>query len=287
MGKYVIVTESGADIPSDLAAEYEIHIVPMHISFGQETKDDGTFPAEEVFAYYDRTRELPKTSGCTLGDFRMAFEDLHRKYPDRHIFHLAYSAAITSSYQNARIAGEGLDYVTSVDTKFATAAQGVIVLAVADYLSKNPDSPLEEVLGVVERLRRACNLCFFPGDLTYLKAGGRISNAAYLGAKMLSISPRIEMENGEMVVKRKYRGSIDKNAVRLLQDFVEEKKLDRRFLALGDTSGLNPEIRQMAVEAAKKEGFEKIIWLSSGGVISVHGGPGCFGICGFSEEKES
>ena len=63
--KIVLVAETGADIPGSIAERWGIHIVPMHVTFGSETRDDGTFPSEEICAYYDRTGDLPKTSGST------------------------------------------------------------------------------------------------------------------------------------------------------------------------------------------------------------------------------
>lgn len=63
MSQIILVAETGADIPPELAAQYNIRIVPMHVSFGSTTRDDGTFPSEEVCTYYELTRELPKTSG--------------------------------------------------------------------------------------------------------------------------------------------------------------------------------------------------------------------------------
>ena len=50
----ILVAETGADIPAEIAQRYGIHIVPMHVSFGDVTRDDGTFPSEEVCDYYCR-----------------------------------------------------------------------------------------------------------------------------------------------------------------------------------------------------------------------------------------
>lgn len=60
MSKIILAAETGADIPPELAQRYNIQIVPMHVSFGDVTRDDGTFPSEEICAYYERTGELPK-----------------------------------------------------------------------------------------------------------------------------------------------------------------------------------------------------------------------------------
>lgn len=286
MKKYILVAESGADIPPKLAQKHEIFIVPMHVSFGDQTKDDGAFPVEEVFSYYKTTKTLPTTSGCSPEDFKIVFDAAHQKYPDGHILHLAYSAVTSCSYQSGVIAAEGRDYVTNLDTKFVTIAQGFIVLAAADYLEKNPDCSLEEACAYVEKLCNRCRLSFFPGDLLYLKAGGRVSNAAYLGAKILSLSPQIELKNGELVATRKYRGKMKKNAVRLLEDMTEEKQLGRQFIAFVYSPGLAAEIRGEVTQRAKQLGFERIEWLKTGCVIAAHAGEGAFGICGFTDSAD-
>lgn len=77
MGKIILVAETGADIPPHEVERYGIQIVPMHVSFGSETRDDGAFPPEEICAYYERTHELPKTSGSTPEDFRIVFDGIH------------------------------------------------------------------------------------------------------------------------------------------------------------------------------------------------------------------
>ena len=107
----VLVAETGSDITPELAQEYGIWLVPMYVTMGDQTLDDGTFPAEDVCAYYDRTGKVPKTSGTSPEAFERVFREIHEKYPEKHILHLAYSAVTTVAYQSAIIAAEGLDYV--------------------------------------------------------------------------------------------------------------------------------------------------------------------------------
>lgn len=282
MKGFILMAESSADIPPELAKRHRIRIVPMHISFGGITKDDGTFPAEDVFAYYEQTEKLPTTNGNTPDDFEKAFDGIHRKYPGHHILYLACSAITTCSCQSAHIAAKGRDYVTIIDTKEVTLGQGVIVLAMADYLERNPECSVENAVRVAEKFCQQCHMCFLPADLAYLKAGGRVSNMAYLGARVLSVLPLIELKEGKLVVTKKYRGSIEKIAIRLLEEFVCEKRLKKDVIFLGHTSGFSEKLRDIMTKQAKEMGFERVIWFRAGCVISVHGGPGAFGICGFS-----
>ena len=58
----VLLAETGSDITPEIAAKYGIYIVPMHVQLGDITKDDGSFPPEEVCEYYEKTGKVPKTS---------------------------------------------------------------------------------------------------------------------------------------------------------------------------------------------------------------------------------
>ena len=81
MKKYVIVAETGSDIPKDYAERYGIWIVPMHVAFGTDVRDDGTFPVEEICEYYKKTGKLPTTSGSNPEDFTIVFDKIFKEYP--------------------------------------------------------------------------------------------------------------------------------------------------------------------------------------------------------------
>lgn len=281
--KYILVAESGSDLPQEIAEQYGIVIVPMHVSFGETTVDDGSFPTEKIFAYYETTGELPKTSACNPMDFEKVFDELHERYPQHHILHLAYSAVTTCSFQNALIAGENRAYVTSIDTENVSVGQGMIVLKVAQYLQAYPQASLEEVLAEVERLKKAIHMCFFPDTLIYLKAGGRVSNAAYLGAKILNLKPMIEILDGKLVSTQKKRGSMLFIAPRIIESYANEHALNKDEIVLLWSKGLSQAVKDKAEQTALNYGFQSVKWLETGGVVSTHGGPACFGIVGFSE----
>ena len=121
MSKIILVAESGSDITPEMAQENGIVIVPMHVSFGGKTYDDGAFPTTEMFDYYKKHRELPRTSGCTPHDFEATFERLDRDFPGMPILYLAYSASTTCSMQSALIASEGRENFLAIDTKSVAA----------------------------------------------------------------------------------------------------------------------------------------------------------------------
>lgn len=285
MNKYILLVETGADMPAELADRFGIYQVPMHVSFGAETRDDGKIPIHELFSYYEKTGMLPKTSGCTPNDFEKIFDEIHTRHPDSHIIHLAYSAATTCSYQSAIIAAEERNYVTSIDTKHVSAGQTMTALAVMHYIQQNPDCTPEQIIEAVTLIRKSCQMAFFPGDLAYLKAGGRVSNAAYLGAKILSLNPLIEINDGLLQATKKYRGPMQKVAPKMLRDYAAEKNLDHRLITFVYSEGLNESLKKTLTHDAETLGFKKILWIRTGCVVSSHSGPSAFGVCGFAENE--
>ncbi len=282
MNQILLLAESGSDLTPEVAAKYGVTIVPMHVAFGGETRDDGSFPVTEMFAHYANTRDLPRTSGCTPNDFEVVFDRLQSEHPGQPILHLAYSACTTCSMQSGVIAAQDRENIHFVDTKQVSAAQGAVVIAMAEYLKANPEATIDEAKKMAEEISGKVRMGFIPGDLDYLRAGGRVSNAAYLGAKLLSLHPLIEILDGKLMSTKKYRGNKAKVVRKLVEEYmVNLAPTEPLYLIYGE--GLDEAIRQDAEMIAKEKGFERVSWVQTGCVIAAHSGPGAFGIVGFAK----
>lgn len=285
MKNIILLAETGSDIPEEVARQYGIYLVPMHVSFEREMKDDGSFPSEEIVSYYKRFGKLPKTSGCVPEDFIKIFDRIHEENPDSQILHLAYSAVTTCSYQSAQIAAENRDYVASIDTKQVSAGQYAVVITMARLLKEHPEWDIEAALAKAEEISESVSMCFVPDTLEFLRAGGRVSNAAALCGALLKLHPRIEILDGYLQATKKHRGSMKKVIPQLVKEYIEEKNMMSDELWLIRTPGFDEEIIRQAQETASMCGVKKVTWVKTGGVITTHGGPGAFGIAGFTENK--
>ena len=237
--KIVLVAETGCDLTPERAGELGVYLVPMHVSMGLETRPDGSFPPEEVCAYYDRTGEVPQTSAASQYDFERVFNEIESLNPGADIVHLACSASTTASFHNA-------------------------------------------LMAAAERIAAKTHMCFVPQNLDYLRAGGRVSNAAALISGVLNLHPCISVSDGRLVAGRKYRGSMAKVARRLIRDEAQAHDFRRDMLYFIHSPGLPDEVRKAAEDEARSCGFERTEWVRTGCVITCHGGPGAFGVVGFS-----
>lgn len=284
MSSIILVAETGSDITPELALQYNIQMVPMHVNFGEETLDDGSFHPKKIVEYYQQSGKLPKTSGCTPEDFVKIFDEIHAKWPEAQILYLAYSAITTCSYQSAMIAAEGREYITLLDTKQVSVGQGNVVIAMAEILKDNPNMNMDEAVHAAKDLIARAKMCFMPDNLEFLRAGGRVSNVAFLGSRILNIHPTIELLEGKLIATKKYRGKMMKAASQLIEDYAESYRLQKDCLWFVYTVGFTEEVRKCAEETAKACGFCKVQWIQANGVITTHGGPAAFGLAGFSEK---
>ena len=282
MNHLILLAESGSDITPELAEANGIIIVPMHVSFGGETRDDRSFPVTEMFEYYKKHRELPRTSGCTPHDFETVFARLDREYPNVPILYLAYSASTTCSMQSALIAAQGRENFLALDTKSVAAGQAAIVLSIARLLREHPETTLEQAADAAKALIARIRMGFIPGDLDYLRAGGRVSNAAYLGAKILSLHPLIEIQDGKLLSTKKYRGVMKRVVTQMTREFPAAQKLEQDALWLIYGAGLSGETMREVETLLHEQGYKNLTWVQTGCVIAAHSGPGSFGIVGFS-----
>lgn len=277
MSKYVIVAESGADISPDMVERYGLQIVPMHVTIGDTTVDDGSISGGEIYARCDELGVMPRTSAATIHDFMVHFDRIHEDMPEATIIYLAYSAATTCSYESALNAAADRDYVVAIDTKSCSIGQSLVVRRTAEFIEENPDATVDEVMAFVEDVRDRVAVGFVPSDLAFLRAGGRLSNAKFLGAHLLKIKPVIEIVDGTFVATKKLRGSMAKASVAYLDHMVAKGKMNMERIGLAYSHGLAEDIKLTVEEHVRELGFASFDWVEVGGVISSHCGPNAFG----------
>ena len=283
MSSIILLAETGSDVPAGLAKELGIRLVPMHVSLGDVTLDDGTFPAEDVHAYYERTGKTPTTSGSTPYDFEKVLEEIFSADANAQVLYLAYSAVTTCSYHSCELALEDKPYAKNirlVDTKHVSVGQGAVVLAAAKWLQAHPEATLDQAAEKALEICQETKMCFIPKNLDYLRAGGRCSNAVALVGNLLNLHPCIEIIDGRLLAGKKYRGAMTKLAPQLLREFTEKHDLSKEHIYFINTPYMDEGIRTVLDAEAKALGFQSITWMRTGCVITCHGGPGAFGIVG-------
>lgn len=280
MRKIIFSTESGADLPKDLVEKHQIQVVPMHVIMDGKDYLDGELSVEEVFDYHSQTKKIPSTTATNVHEYHELFTKIRINFPDSIIIHIGYTSKASASFQSALIAAEDFEDLFLIDTLNVTGGLGAIVMYAATMLEEEPSISHVHLIEKIEGVVPKTMLAFIPGSLDFLRAGGRVSNVAYIGGSLLKIKPCIELKEGKLVSTRKYRGNMSIVAEKLMRDYLNQYNIDRKQLYLIYSIGLDESIKRRMDEIAKETGFENVTWMQAGAMISTHAGPGGFGIAG-------
>lgn len=283
MKRIILSTESGADLPKFLADQHDVQLIPMHVVMEGKDYLDGHLPVQEIYDYYDRTKKIPSTSATNAHEYQEFFKKLRKDFPDSIILHIGYTSKASASFQNALIAAEGFEDLFLIDALNVTGGLTAIVMYAAALLEKEPHIEPVHLIEKIEQTIPKTRLAFLPGSLDFLKAGGRVSNLAYLGGALLKIKPCIELVDGKLVSTRKYRGKMSTVAEKLMRDYLDQYDIDRQHIYFIYSIGLGEQIKQRINEITTESGFEKSTWIQAGAMISTHSGPGGFGIAGIEK----
>ncbi|MCI8991841.1 MAG: DegV family protein [Eubacterium sp.] len=284
MKKIVIAADSGADLSKELIKEFDIKVIPLTVIMDNKAYLDGSIPIERVYEYYNRTKRIPSTSAANVDQYAAFFKKLQEENPDSAIIYVAYSSNASATYQSAKIAVEGFENIYIVDSLSVSGGFAAVTIKAAEIVAASaPDRDIEDIIKEIEGYVKAARTSFMPSTLEYLRAGGRVSNAAYLGASLLKIKPLISIENGYLIAAKKYRGPMKTVAEKYFREFVENNHLVKDVIYILSTVGLDPAILKNVTNIAKEMGFQKIRYTVCGCVISCHGGPGAIGVAGFTK----
>ena len=276
MRKVKVVTDSTCDLSADLIAAYDLKVVPLSVRFGDEIYLDGVdFDSKELFRLVEEKKCLPQTAAPTPDDFRQVFQDLLGQDYDILVCACLPGCRLQSSrllLPPGRSAGPGGSH-----RRFEfISATGILALMAADLAEKG--LPLAEIAPVIRSRVPDLRTMFVVDTLEYLYKGGRCSSLESLVASVLKIHPLLTLEDGQIIVAEKIRGSVNKIVDRLYQRLWEDReRLEMDYLSV--TGAGCYELVQNLAERIKKEfPIKKVMANEAGCVISSHCGPGTFGI---------
>lgn len=201
--KTAIVTDSTAYLEESLRNAYNITLVPLSVTFGEQSYREELDITTEEF-YEKLITELPKTSQPSTGMFVEEFERLKNEgYEAVVSIHL--SSGISGTYQNAITAGSMVDglEVYTYDSEISCMAQGFYVLEAAKMAMDGKDP--EEIITRLDEMKPTANAYFVVDDLNHLQRGGRLNNAQAFIGSLLQIKPLLHFEEKKIVPFEKVR----------------------------------------------------------------------------------
>lgn len=274
--KVIIASDSTTDLSPELIERYQVKILPMGVNLGEKLYTDGKdITPDLVYEHYEKTGELPKTSAPNIGQFDAFFQE-HTKGGASMVF-FTISADMSSTCSNAMIAAGEYENVYVVDTKNLSTGGGLLVVAAGEMAAQGKSA--KEIAEACGALTDRVAASFVVDDLEFLHKGGRCSGVAAFGANLLQLKPCITVQDGKMIVGKKYRGKFASVLKKYIQDQLgdaSDVELDHVFVT---HAGCDEEIVQQCVEQVKEAApFKEVHLTRAGCTVSSHCGRNTLGV---------
>ena len=279
-----IVTDSPADLPSDIASELGITVVPANVRFGNDDYKDGVdLSAEEFFDKLLNGPDFPTTSQPSIGEFKDAYERVAAGDGVDGIVSVHVSGKLSGTMNSATQGANQAEAdcpIEVLDTRQASMGSGLAAIAAARAALGG--AGVEETADAA-RSAIARSQCFALLDtLDYLIKGGRIGKARGAIGKLLRIKPMIILRDGEVndLAKERARG----RAIARLRRTAEEYAPLAAVAVMYSTDPA--EAKSLAADLAPllTEGADAPMTARFGPALGTYVGPNSLGITLLSAE---
>lgn len=275
-----IIIDSTVDLPARCRGSFRV--VPLSVCFGSEELLDGVTITKEQF--YERLVEsdvLPTTSQASPGVFADAFRAVSAAGDSAVV--ITISSTLSGTYQSACLAAADFENIFVVDSQSAAIGSGILAQHALSCAQRGMSAPA--LAAHLEEKRADVCVLGLLDTLEYLKRGGRVSKAAALAGGLLNIKPVITIQNGEVAVVGKARGSRQGNNL-LAEKIRESGGIDFSLPILLGYTGLNDACLQKYAQDSKAlwecgvQALESTLICS---VIGTHTGPGVVAVAFFKK----
>lgn len=290
MEKIHIFSDSACDIPESLVRQYDIEIIPVHITHeGRTFREYYDTTPQQYWKLLQEAADIPQTSQITPAEVLECYRGAHAR-GCTHVLGMTMSAKGSGGYQSCCIARD-LFYeeygremrIELVDSETYTMIYGRILLKAA-RMREQGDS-FDAILGVVRSRVRRSEAVLGVYTLKHLKKSGRISGGAAFVGEALGLKPISHVCAGTVDVCGKARG--EKNLIPRMAEFVAEHAVGIDKQTAGLLHGAVAEEKIAELERRLYElGFRKVERWPIGVSVITNTGPEALAVMYYGEPRE-
>lgn len=273
--RVVVVTDSTAYLPAELASASGIEVVPVQVVIAGTAYSEGVDVSPHAVVEALQAWQPVTTSRPTPEAFAEAYA---RAVADgaTAIVSVHLSSKMSGTAESAAMAGRAAPVpVTVVDSGQIGMAMGFAALAGAEAAGQGCDQ--DAVAHVIRARCASASSLFYVDTLEYLRRGGRIGPAAARLGAVLAVKPLLQLVDGAIDPLEKVRTST--RAIARLEELAVERAADAEVdIAV---QHLNDEVRALMLGEHLQQrvpGVRACIVQEVGAVVGTHVGPGMLGV---------
>lgn len=271
-----LLVDSTCDLDEEFIEKYQIHILPVTVSFGENHYlDKITIKPEHFYRMLETSPHYPKSSQVNESAFVNMFSNLASHYDS--VISVILSEKLSGTFNSAVKAAEkvGKEFgkpVSVINSRAISGAAGLTVLRIAEAIEQG--LPHEEIVKMAGEWAGKCRLYIRVDDIKYLIRGGRLSYTKGLVAKFLQIKPVLSLDReGKVIVLDKTfsrKASMEKIIERIRQNLRTEEIWNYTVMHANnqeDAGWYSKKIKELTTK-------EPISVLNISPVIGAHAGVG-------------
>ena len=277
----VITSDSTCDLSQELLDRYDIPVIPLTITLGEDTFLDGSnFTPLDMYARYKQDGTLPKTSAPSVQEFLDFFSQFTEKGCE--VVHLDISSELSNTYNAACMAAEELGHVHVVDSRMLSTGVGLLAIEGAECRDRGMGA--QEIAEHLRGLTGKVQTSFVLDTLQFMWKGGRCSAVSALGANLLSLKPGLEMKDGKLGVYKKYRGNIKNVYKQYVKERLQGRRVRPGHVFITESGEVDDAVLEEICALVRETiPVQEIHHTMAGCTVSTHCGPKTLGIL-FIEE---
>ncbi len=292
MKKFIIITDSCADLDKEKRERYDIEYLPMRVLY-----DDHDIPASldwkyiSYKAFYElmRNGKRFKTAQVNASEYKETFEKYIKEGYD--ILSISCSSALSSSFHASEVVRDELKAkypeakIYCVDSRNSSLGLGIICMTASKLRANGVD--IEDTYNYIENHKQEVNQLVTVESLSYLKRAGRVSTMSAVFGGMLQVKPIIISDiNGQNTAVEKVKGRKNSFAriVQMFNERYQENENQMICVVNSDCEEDAKTLRDMILEANKDKNLEITIE-KIGPIVGASTGPGTVGVFFFGKPE--
>lgn len=274
-----VITDTGTDTPADFCAKHDVRVVPLRVNYsdGSSYESGVDITTDEIVARFGQ--EVPKTSLPSPERIADAFAQAKADGYVAAVF-VSISSGLSATCETARMVARTMEDfpVAVVDTRSIGVAAGLVVMEAVRQIEAGV--PFSSLAVMLEITAKSTSVFFAVRELSFLRAGGRISEAAYRLGSVLNIKPVFTCdEEGHYAVRKKARGwgrALDAE-VALIEELA--RKYPKVRLAISCTEACADAYADMEAKLRRQiDNAVEIVRSDISPALLVHTGPELIGL---------
>ncbi|MGL4520443.1 MAG: DAK2 domain-containing protein [Phocaeicola sp.] len=191
-----LVTDSSCDLPQELIDYYQIHVIPLNLSFGENHfLDKVTIQPDNFYDMLESEENFPKSSQINEQTFTNLYAHLALHYDAIISIHL--TAQFSGTFANSvkagmRISKEYHKPIHVIDSKNLSGGLGLLVWKAAKKIEEG--SGVDAIVKMIGEDIAQTKIFVSVRDLHSMIRGGRVSKPKGFIANLLGFNPVISMD---------------------------------------------------------------------------------------------